>query len=349
MLTDTALAIEAEIRDTDLLERLADSNEFGREFTRKSCIEEQQRRDALKVMRPLQRRRNVTRFELEERGAASRDNLRHIHSVLALCSLPYTKQALEVREWNRNQGRMKLSVTAGRLMSAENGDWIDQPLPYGSRARLLLLHVCSEAIRTNSPTIEIEDTLCGFIRSLGFPVTGGKYGTITTFKEQINALAACTMRIGTWDGDRARTVSTSPFSSLSVSMFSNGSPEQGTLWPTTLSLSLDFYQTLTKHALPINLHAARAFANSPRKLDLLFWLGYRLHGITRPVAIPWEKLAEQWGANYTRFTNFKRDFAQEIAEIKEVFPKLPVTISDVGCIISPGSSEVMAIPTKPMK
>ena len=153
------------------------------------------------------------------------------------------------------------------------------------------------------------------------------------------------MNIGAWDGVHARNIKTSPFNSLTVEMFS-GSPDQRTLWPTELNLSLDFYHTLTKHALPINFHAARAFANSPRKLDLIFWLGYRLHTLKEPLTISWDKLKEQWGQNYARFTNFKRDFALELSEIKEVFPKLPIVLNDNGCIISPGSSEVLAIPKR---
>jgi len=342
MLNSQPILVDTQVRDPDLLERLAKSAEFTRKLEYDRCVTEQARRDAVRAMPSVRRRRSEVKHEIQEHGGGSRDNLRHIHSVLALCSLPYTRQPLDKREWNRTQGRMKLSVVAGKLMGAD-GEWVDQPLPYGSRARLLLLHVCSEAIRTNSPTIDIEDSLCGFIRALGFPVTGGKNGTINSFKQQINALAACTLHIGAWDGEKGRTIKASPFSSLSVEMFS-ASPSQRTLWPTQLNLSLDFYDTLTKHALPVNIHAARAFANSPRKLDIILWLGYRLHSLKSPVAIPWEKLAEQWGENYARFTNFKRDFASEIAEIKEVFPKLPITLGELGCIIAPGSSEVLAIP-----
>lgn len=335
--------IDTQVRDPDLIQRLSDAGAM-RPIVYDQCVLEQTRRDALLRMPSIQRRRSTIRHHLEEQGGASRDSIRHIHSVLAVCSLPYTRQPLEVREWNRTQGRMKLSVTAGKLMSPD-GEWMEQPLPYGSRARLMLLHVCSEAIRTNSPVVHIEDSLCEFIKALGFPVTGGKNGTISSFKQQINALTACTLHIGAWDGEKARTIKASPFSSLAVEMFTSA-PNQRTLWPTELNLSLDFFQTLTKHALPINLHAARAFANSPRKLDLIFWLGYRLHTLKEPLPISWEKLAEQWGQNYTRFANFKRDFALELSEIKEVFPKLPIVLNDNGCIISPGSSEVLALPKR---
>ena len=52
------------------------------------------------------------------------------------------------------------------------------------------------------------------------------------------------------------------------------------------------------------------------------------------------------GTGYSRADNFKRDFAREIADLKEVFPKLPVALSDDGFSISPGTAEILAIPTK---
>lgn len=347
-MAEAALILDQDIRDADLLQRLAASEGLAHEFVRRQCREEQQRRDTLASLPVGTRRRITTRHELTEKGGAARDNLRHIHSVLALCSLPYTKQPMHIREWTRTQGKMKLSITAGKLASPTDGSWIDQPLPFGSRARLLLLHTCSEAIRQNSPTIEIEDTLTGFIRAMGFPVTGGKNGTLNSFKQQINALAACTMRIGMWDGTRAKTVNTQPFTSLDVLMFSE-SAEQRTLWPSTITFSHEFFHTLSKHAMPINIHAVKAFANSPRKLDLLFWLGYRFNGLNKAISISWEALSEQWGLNYSRMRNFKRDFAQEIGELKEVFPKLPVQVNEFGCTISPGTPEVIAIPRRSLK
>ena len=344
MTLEALAATEVQIRDPDLLQRIADAPNFTREFVVRSCTEEQRRRDALAALGRDSRRRVTTRRLLEEQGGGDRDNLRHIHSVLAICSLPYTAQPVQVREWQRKQGRMSLIVTAGKLMSPENGAWVDQPLPHGSRARLLLLHTCSEAIRQKSPIVQIEDSLSGFIRGMGFAVTGGKNGTLNSFKQQVNALAACSMRIGVWDGERAKTINTQPFSSIDV--WFPTKPDQRMFWPSTVTFSQDFFSTLTKHALPVNVHAVRAFAGSPRKLDLLFWLGYRLSSLNETVKISWASLQEQWGPNYSRATNFRRDFAQEITEIKEVFPKLPVKVTTDGFTISPGSSEALAIPVK---
>lgn len=338
---------DTQVRDSDLVQRIDQAAPFLRDQIRSQCEREQTRRDTLLLLPRDARRRAKTQHLVSEQGGGERDSLRHIHSVLALCSLPYTQQPLSKRDWERKNGKMSLKVFAGQLISPDNGQWVDQPLPYGSRARLMLLHTCSQAILQKSATIEIADSLSGFIKSMGFAVTGGKNGTLNSFKQQINALAACTMRIGVWNGENAKTINTQPFTSIDV--WFPTEPNQRMLWPSTITFSQEFYQTLTKHALPVNVHAVRAFAGSPRKLDMLFWLGYRLNNLHKAVHIPWDALQEQWGTGYNRAANFRRDFAKEIAEIKEVFPKLPVKVGENGFTISPGTAEVLAIPSKHRK
>lgn len=332
------------IRDADLLRRIDEAAPLVRRTIERDCINIQAKRDALAAM-PEGKRRRLTTAQLLEEGA-QRDDLRHIHSVLAICSLPYTRQDIAKREWERKQGQMKLLVQAGKLMSP-SGEWVEQPLPFGSRARLLLLHTCSEAMRQKSPVIEIEDSLSGFMKAMGLKVTGGKNGSLNSFKQQINALAACTMSIGLFDGNKSSTVSSKPFSKIDV--WFQKDPTQPMLWPSTLTFSPEFYQTLTKHALPVNMHAVRAFSASARKLDLLFWLGFRINGTDATRSISWQSLQEQFGDGYARMDNFQRDFVREMNEIKEVFPKLPVKFNDNGISISPGASEVLAIPIKGRK
>ena len=336
-----------DIRDDDLIEQLERCGKgLGYDAMRRHLAQTQSQRDAEKARRaaltPSQRKREDAR-RLLEIDALNPENLRHIHSVLAICSLPYKRQPDHVREYERRQGRMSLVVTAGKLLSPD-GIWEEQPLPHGSRARLLLLHLCSEAIRQKSATINIEDSLTAFIHAIGYPVTGGKNGTLNSFKKQINALAACTMRIGVWDGKRSRTVNTQPFSELDV-WFPN-EPDQRVLWPSTITFSRDFYETLSTHALPVNMHTIRHFAGSPRKLDILFWLGYRLNSIRKPLNVSWSALKEQFGEGFALERQFKAKLIQDIAHIKEVFPKLPLSLDDHGIILQPASSSVLAIPPK---
>ncbi|WP_204320171.1 replication protein RepA, partial [Klebsiella oxytoca] len=58
----------------------------------------------------------------------------------------------------------------------------------------------------------------------------------------------------------------------------------------TVRFHQDFYDNLVQHALPVDMRAARAFSGSARKLDLLFWVGYRLRSLQRPLRLTWTNL-----------------------------------------------------------
>ncbi len=335
------LLLHDAIRDADLLKRLASMPPLTREFETRLLIKEQERRDALGALTDVKRRRAETLHLLTEEKGIVKQDVRFIHSVLAICALPYTRPAPDRRVWERRQGRMSLVVRAGGLQSPD-GTWVEQSLPWGSRGRLVQLHMCNEAMLSETPDVEIEGNFSGFLRSLGYKPTGGPRGTMRPFKEQIQAFAACSMQIGMWDGQQAKTYNTQPISSMNVWLPKD--PGQGNVWSSKVTFSQDFFNTLKKHALPVNIHAVRAFANSPRKLDLYWWMGHRMHGLTKTATIPWHSLKEQFGQDYTRDRRFRSDLAHEIKEIMEVFPKLPVKVTEEGFTISPGASEVLALP-----
>src|SRR3954468_17696012 len=77
------------------------------------------------------------------------------HSILCQTSLPYRDPGPDVRRWERQQGAAVLMVEAGSAMHPESGKFVDLLLPFGPNPRLVLAHLNSEALRSNSPEIEI--------------------------------------------------------------------------------------------------------------------------------------------------------------------------------------------------
>ena len=61
-----------------------------------------------------------------------------------------------------------------------------------------------------------------------------------------------------------------------VDLWLSNNPDQRSLWPSTVTFSQPMYQSLQRHALPVNAQAVKAFAGSARKLDLYYWLGWRI-------------------------------------------------------------------------
>ncbi|MFD1696781.1 replication protein RepA [Roseibium aestuarii] len=345
---------DSKIRDADLREEL-ERLRGGPMFTTlaQTLISRQERRDQeravaeakareLDAMPREQRRRAIVRQQFEDEPPTVGD-LRHIHSVLAVCGLPYERQPLDVRRYERRQGSMSLLVNAGEIMTP-SGKWAPQELPFGPKARLILMHLCSQAVLQNSPTIEIAETFTAFVREMGFNDSGGSRGALTAFKQQLNALAACELKIGTWNGTTAKTKSFKPIDEFEVWLSNN--PGQRSLWPSTLTFSQDMYESLKHHAMPVNVRAVKAFAGSARKLDLYFWLGYRLHLIDKPLHISWKALAEQFGTGFSRQRDFQRKLAEELGHIEEVFPKLPIKLTEDGLNLRPADPNVLALPAQ---
>ena len=74
-----------------------------------------------------------------------------LHTVMCQVGMP--RRATDARTFERSSGPFSVSLEAGRLW---NGfDWIDQPLPYGTTPRLVMVHLSSEAVRTQCRTVEL--------------------------------------------------------------------------------------------------------------------------------------------------------------------------------------------------
>lgn len=125
------------------------------------------------------------------------------HSVLCQTCLPYRDPGAATRTWQRKNGLVTLEVEAGRAYNGEN--FIDVGLPFRPKPRLVLYHLNAEALRTQSPCIELDDSLTSFVnRTLGLDTHGRN---IRTVKDQLARLSASDFRIGTMAGDgRALTL-----------------------------------------------------------------------------------------------------------------------------------------------
>ncbi|KTQ95029.1 hypothetical protein NS365_18625 [Aureimonas ureilytica] len=344
------------IRDPDLLEKLAktetESPAFRDTHIRalermqadrdRAAAEAEAKRSALAAMPREQRRRAIIREVIQTEGPAP-DGLRFLPTPLAICGLPYRRLAADKREFERRQGRMSVVVTAGWLMDP-SGERVQQPIPWGPKARLIMAHLSTEALRNDSPIVETADTLSGFMHDMGFTVTGGERGSLAPFKEQLRALAACRMEFSAWDGTRSAMVDVKPLEK--VELWFGEDPAQRSLWPSKIEFSRRYFDELKNHALPIDIRALKAFSGSARRLDLLFWITYRITRLNDHFVLDWKPLKEQFGEGFARDRDFRAHLAEDLASIKELFPKLPVKLTARGLEMDQADSTALAIPKR---
>jgi hypothetical protein len=167
-------------------------------------------------------------------------------------------------------------------------------------------HLNSEAVRTGSPEVEVQDSMTAFVGSLGLATHGRN---IRTIKDQLARLSAAHITIGVArEGGAATTIKADL-----VHRFDLWWPKdehQRVFWQSTVRLSQEYFEDLVRHAVPLDHRAIKALAHSAMALDVYVWLAQRLHRVpeARPQFIGWASLKEQFGPGYGRISNFRRDF-----------------------------------------
>lgn len=235
------------------------------------------------------------------------------HTVLCQVGMP--RRSTTERTFERTSGAVSVRLEAGSLYTGAG--FIDQPLPYGTRPRLVMVHISSEAVRTQKREIEVGDSIRHFMKILGLDPGGREHNY---FKRQMEALAACRMQIGMTFNGRAVTINTNPIRKFDAWLNPTGS--QRVLWPGTLELSEEFFETLNQHAVPLDHRALSALKHSALALDVYTWLAHRLCRVT-PVAglkVSWDSLRDQFGQEYSDPKNFKKEFRQVLRQVCAVYP-----------------------------
>lgn len=287
------------------------------------------------VRKPLQQRL----LDFADLPDGSPSEILYQHSVLCQTCLPYRDPGDEVRLWARRNGFLKLEVQAGRAYDGRLGDFVNVGLPFGPKPRLVLYHLNAEALRTQSPTLELEDSLTAFVkRTLGIDTKGRN---IRTVKDQLSRLSASDFRMGTSKDDRSVTLKGSIVEGFEL--WTPRNAQQRVLWPTTVQFSPRYFESLMKHAVPLNETAVSRLSHNAMALDVYTWLAQRLHRVDEAkggVGVPWTGLHEQFGHGYERLRDFRRVFQRTLRQVKAVYPEAKFDLTVQGMTLKHSRSPV---------
>jgi hypothetical protein len=255
-----------------------------------------------------------------------------LHTVHCQCGIPYKNPGDDQLTWEKKQGNTTLHIAAGVAIDPNTGNFKQLGLPYGEKPRLVLIHLASEAKRTGSPVVNVEDSMTAFARSLGQETNGQQ---LRALKDQLARLAAATVRMGVMEeGGRAVQVQGHFVSAFDLWLPKNDS--QRMLWPSTVQLSQEYFQSLGNHAVPLDHRAVAALASSAMALDVYVWLAQRLHRVApgKPQFIGWANLHEQFGQGYDRIRDFRRRFLETLRHVHSAYPTARFDADDAGLTLS---------------
>ena len=255
---------------------------------------------------------------------------------LALCSMPRTHPGDRVR-YRRVNGPWTMTMTASGTAG----------LPYGTLPRLLLGWVCTEAVRTQSRTLELGPSLDRFMRELGIRSrSGGERGDRTRVRNQMDRLFRTTVELSYRDSETEEFIASRVADRAEI-MWSRRRPDEPVLWESYIRLGEAFYGELIRHPLPVDMNVLRAMKRSSLGLDIYLWLTYRVFGLAEPVSVSWRQLYGQFAANpaavdRSAVKDFRREALRELGKLALAWPGLDWTAVRGRLVVKPSRTLIVA-------
>lgn len=268
-------------------------------------------------------------------SAIEADALGFMAKMLVQTTLPHRAQP--GTQYTRTDGDVTLSIT----------DLGGAGLPYGAYPRLILIWMTTESLRTGERKLELGRSLSSFMGQLGLQCTGGHWGTIPRFRDQMERLfgAAISTR---WKQEQVTQTHIAGSNLLLAEEFD--------LWwaplklprtplpQSSVTLSQKFFEQLIESPVPLDLRAIRALKRSPLSLDLYAWATRRVSYLKRPLWISWRSFQVSFGAGYADTpqgkSRFRGNAVEALRRVKAVYPQLKIELKRDGILLFPSSTHI---------
>ena len=249
------------------------------------------------------------------------------YTGFCLTSLPH-KKLPDDQTWEKKGYRVTLWVEPGRMKVG--GRVSTYGVPYGARARMILLYLQTQAVRTGSREVELGRSMRDWMERMGLAI-GGE--TARSLREQAARISACTLKFFWEEGEREGWTRGAIVSS--GLRFKIPEPQQGSLWEDRVVLDEMFWTALRSHPVPLLEAAIRQLRDRSMSLDIYVWLAWRLHQIDKSTPISWSAIHSQFGAGFKAAKHFKPAFTEALAAAVAAYPEARVEVGDPGITLHP--------------
>jgi len=265
------------------------------------------------------------------------DSIGVTYSGFCQSGLPH-KRLPNSCDWVRQTERLTLMIEPGKLIKPGTSESEFVGVPYGSRARLILLYLQTQALRTQRREVELGRSMRDWLRRMGI-AQGGK--SIREVREQATRLSICRLTFFYPHTNGGTGFSSERLVDDGVLFLEHDMDDrQERLFVETVRLSQSFYDALCRHPVPLWEPALRQIQNNSMALDLYVWLAYRLHVLTKPTSIHWPKLHEQFGGGFKALRQFKPTLIENLKLALAVYPEAVVDLEPNGLRLIPSPPPV---------
>ena len=263
-------------------------------------------------------------FQIEQEEAKAAGFIGFMSRTLAQVTLPHSDP--KTLYFERANGKFSLTVRGHKSYG----------VPFGTVPRIVLAWMCTEAVKTESPILELGRSAADFSRKLEMHYNGRD---LTRLKKQSLALARAVISVDALDSSASSLAYEDiKITSRGFFFWNDKNLEQPALWESTLILTDDFYKSVVTRPVPIDLRVLHSLSKSPLAMDIYTWLVYRIFVLRvsghRQALIPWAGLKEQIASGYANdikgLSNFKINFKLRLKEVLLFYPEAENCLVDTG-------------------
>lgn len=297
----------------------------------------------------------------------------YLDAGLCMVALPHSKPKTTTSEHVLRNGRFTLILRPAPIGVKDEPDGTHEVeysgLPYGPKARLILMYLQTYAHRHKTRRVVLGDSMSEWFRRLGLQVTGGEKGTINAVQEQAQRIARCAFTFieASQDGNTKRVNDQNMAEGLELFAEEgdfDDDPAQGQLelgggppnvaalparrkrkfnWVREIELTQAFYDHLLENKVVLREDAISRLKGSSWSLDAYTWLAYRLRYVDKPTTLRWGLLKDQFGGGpISNPRMFRPILTAALKDAIAVYPEADISIDDEGVTLRPSPPPVMS-------
>ena len=212
-------------------------------------------------------------------------------------------------------------------------------VPFGPKARLLLIWLASEAQKQGGRSIEIS-SINSWLRDIGIGL-GGRAASLT--KEQLVRLCLTMFKITVEQfGENVNyfsqetLVEGGAFDVDSLKAYRDGKMDK-IKWPLGIVLTDKAWTRFRRESVPIPKARLREIASSAPAIDIFLYLSYKLPLLqtNETHTVSWHQLGAQFGGSPSRLptSKIKENLGPALEQVRRAYPEAKMDIGDSGIIL----------------
>lgn len=264
------------------------------------------------------------------------------YAVLGSSCLPHKSidRSAQPGHWVGRIDDVTVAMDSGRY-----DDGAPIGIPFGSKARIIMVYLTTAAVLSASPQIELGASMYGWLRTMN----AGRFGGMTyrLFAEQARRIAAMTVHARVEAGEAPLALSGH---SIAGFVRQDAAPDAAAIYrartpvafPQFAVLDRGYWLASKQHSCAIRLSALRQLCNNSTAIDLYVWLAHRLPQLRRGEIVRWTELHAMFGSGYRHLRQMKAPFTGALELAVAVYPQAQVTCDDAGIALLPSAPPVPA-------